>query len=203
MLPFLSAILPKWKKVRSDNFNPGKYQAHQKLQDTVRNLINNKPKLERLLMEAQHEMDDQTDAENNNPTTPGDATEIVARFGNEDEIMNPPENPIRNLNLPDSSEDVRTQNVETRNVETRNVETRNVDNIQGPMFGVGLKRPRVQNGQSEWELEPKRSKICDYCNIEELYDDYMLKKGMADEAKVKWKNARESKPCLRSPRDSQ
>ena len=144
MLPFLSAILPKWKKVRSDNFNPGKYQAHQKLQDTVRNLINNKPRLERMLMEAQHEMDDQTDAENNNPTTPGDATEIVARFGNEDEIMNPPEDPIRNLNLPDSSEDVRTQNVETRNVETRNV-----NNIQGSMFGVGLKRPRVQNGQAQ------------------------------------------------------
>ena len=148
-------------------------------------------------------MDDQTDAENNNPPTPGDATEIVARFGNEDEIMNPPEDPIRNLNLPDSSEDVRTQNVETRNVENRNVETRNVDNIQGPMFGVGLKRPRVQNGQSEWELEPKRSKICDICNIEELYDDYILKKNMAEEAEMKWRNARDSKPCLRTPREKE
>ena len=117
VLPHLSAIQPKWKKVRTDNFNPGKYPAHQSLQDTVRNLINNKPRLERMLMEAQHEMDHQTDAENNNPPTPGEATEIVARFGNEDEIMRPPEDAIRNLNLPDSSEDVRTQNVETQNAQ--------------------------------------------------------------------------------------
>ena len=52
VLPYVAKLIPKWKAVTAANFNTAQYVAHSTYADTIRNTINSKEELNRLLDEV-------------------------------------------------------------------------------------------------------------------------------------------------------
>ena len=63
MLPWLHHQDRRWAKVDADQFNPQHYLAHKRFYEKVRNLLDSKVDLERMLKAAKEELDDQADQE--------------------------------------------------------------------------------------------------------------------------------------------
>ena len=61
---------------------------------------------------------------------------------------------------------------------------------------VGQKKPRGTSELSEDEPEKKR---CRFCEMQELFDDYIVKKKAFYEAEKKWRARVDSLECLKYP----
>ena len=70
ILPWIRALDSKWSTVTSAQYNPTKHVAHQRYNETVRNLLNSESELERMLVSAEADLDRQTELEMQRSTTP-------------------------------------------------------------------------------------------------------------------------------------
>ena len=63
ILPWLQALDPDWQQITKDQYNPHKHLAHQRYNDTVRNLLNSKDELKKILEQAEEDLEVQTEQE--------------------------------------------------------------------------------------------------------------------------------------------
>lgn len=106
MLPWLQPLNRKWEKVTQNNFDPGQHVAHRRLYDIVRHLLNSGGELKKMIQAYDEENDAQTDMEINRMTTPGNDDDVSGHFRRPDELEQITIEGTRNLDLPESVEDV-------------------------------------------------------------------------------------------------
>ena len=70
MLPWLQALDPDWQLITKEQYNPQKHLAHQRFNETVRNLLSSKDELKRMLEDAEEDLDAQTEQDGQRGHTP-------------------------------------------------------------------------------------------------------------------------------------
>ena len=96
----------KLEKVTQNNFDPGQHVAHRRLYDIVRHLLNSGGELKKMIQAYDEENDAQTDMEVNRMTTPGNDDDVSGHFKRPDDLEQINIEVVRNLDLPDSIEEV-------------------------------------------------------------------------------------------------